>query len=130
MKTNLNIVPKELSERLLKLGFDYEVDHVYLDDELIKRLDKYTNEYDGKIPAPYPEIVIQFFREVHSIDIFMARIGNVTMPNLGYSFICFIGDDETPKYMNAIFESYEDAQIEAIKNILDYLDGTNNFLDA
>lgn len=127
MKTNLNFLSKELSKRLVKNGFDYDIDYVYDNGESLKRLDNFTNNYNGLIPAISAEIAIQYFREVHDIDIFMARIGNVTIPKLGYSYICFVPDDDSPKYKNTVHETYESAQLEAIAMCTDFIEGIDNF---
>lgn len=128
MKTNLNLVSKEISKRLIDKGFDYEVEYLYNDDGSLEKLSDYTNDYNGKLPAPQAEIVLQYLREEHEIDMFLARIGNVTMPNIGYAFIIFYQNEYDPKFLNTPFETAEEAKISAIENVLDYMDGKNNFM--
>lgn len=127
MKTNLNFLSKELSERLVKNGFDYDVDYVYDNDGTLKRLDDFTNNYNGLVPAISAEIAMQYFRREHNIDIFMARIGNVTMPNIGYSFIIFVEDDCEPKFINNAYETYEEAIIDSIAKTINFINGINEF---
>ena len=127
MKTKLNLLSKELSERLINIGFDYEVDYVYDNDGSIKRLDNFTNDYNGLTPAISAEIATQYLREEHNIDIFMARIGNITMPNIGYSFIIFVDDDCEPKFINTAYETYEEAIIDSIAKTINFINGINEF---
>lgn len=128
MKTKLNLLSENIVKRLIDKGFDYEVDHVYNKNGDIVYLAKYTSEYgEENTPAPYIEIALQFLKNEYDIDIFLARIGNITMPNIGYAFIMFYPDEYEPKFLDKPFRTAEDALSAGIVNTLDYIDGINNF---
>ena len=117
MKTNINIVPLDIVKRILELGFDYEVLYKYLGDNTIERLSDWQVVEDN--PAPMALTVLQWFREQKDITMFPIRIGNVTIPNMGYSFIYYLPNDPDPKYDGIPYETEEEAIIEGIKHILD-----------
>ena len=119
MKTNLNIVPLEIVKEILELGFDYEVLYKYVDDTIIEKLNDWTVITDN--PAPMASTVLQWFREQKDITIFPIRVGNVTMPNMGFSFIVYLPDDPEPKYNAEPFETEEEAIIRGIKFTLEMI---------
>ena len=123
MKTNLNLLDIDLCKFLLSIGFDYEVEYVYNSAGNLIRLNDYTSDYKDNIPCPSVSIAMQFIRKNLDIDVFIARVGNLTMPNLGYSYIIFYKDEVEPVLadVNICCLTYEEAEMEAlieIKNTL------------
>lgn len=115
MKTNLNIVPQNIVQTLLKLGFDYESLYRYNDNGEIVKMDDWCITDN---PAPMAETVLQWLREKKNIMIYPIRIGNITIPNMGTSFICYFDEDPEPKYTAYPYETYEEAMIESILFVL------------
>ena len=127
MKTKLNLLNLELSKFIYDNGFDYEVEFIYDSKGELRKLADYSNDYTTDIPCPTTAIALQFIREKFGLDIFIARIGNITMPKIGYAYIVFFGDDATPKFVTTPFESYEEAIINALDKVLKFMDGEDEF---
>lgn len=116
MKTNLNILDKNLSAIVKDLGFDYEVLYYYDNGELVKMDD--WSIVENYLPAPMFMNVAQWLREEKDITIFPIRIGNVTIPNLGYAFITYFPEDAEPKFVPEPHETEEEAMIEGLKYVI------------
>lgn len=126
MKTKLNLLNLELSKFIYDNGFDYEVEFIYDSKGELRKLADYSNDYTKDIPCPTTTIALQFIREKFGLDIFIARIGNITMPKIGYSFMIFKEDKIDPIVGEIPYETFEDAEIAAIKKSQELINELNN----
>ena len=127
MKLNLNLLPYDLTQEYLKLGYDYEVLYKYEDKNTARKLEFWTTKCDN--PCPMAEHVCQWLREEKDLQLFSIRVGNVTMPFLGYTFIIFSPDDSKPSYTGEPYGTAEEAIIAGLKYIIDNYESYRHILD-
>ncbi|MCH5167509.1 MAG: hypothetical protein J1F35_06390 [Erysipelotrichales bacterium] len=127
MKVNLNLLPYDLTQEYLKLGYDYEVLYEYEDESTARKLKNWTN--DCKNPCPMAEHVCQWLREEKDLQLFPIRVGNATMPFLGYAFIIFSLNKANPEFTGEPYGTAEEAIIEGLKYIIKNYESYRDILD-
>lgn len=118
--THLNLANYELALRLKNVGFNYWTEYYFdKNKEIIRGEYADYNADDDKVGSPNGYIIRQWLRNEYECDIFICRLGNITIPNIGYSFIVYLQDNTEPFICQKPFETYEDAEIAGINYIFD-----------
>lgn len=119
MKTNVNILSKELCEVLYnEYNFDYEVLYTFIGDVLIKQPD--WDLYRNYMPAPFLETVIQWLNECQKIELYVIPITNTDNKRLGYTFIYYNNENNTSSNSEISYNSYTNALYYGIMFMLKY----------
>lgn len=120
--THLNLVDYKLATKLKQYGFHYWTEYYFDKDQNITR-GEYADYNSGTdtTSSPGAYIIRQWLRNEYECDVFICRLGNVTVPLLGYSFIVYTSEDTEPITCEDTFETFEDAEIAGINYIFNVI---------
>lgn len=111
----LQIVSFEQIQRLIKLGFGWEVSHHY------NSFVGVPDDYDGSLPAPEISLVLKWFRDKHKL------YGTVDMDNMldGSGKFYYSTYDHNGKFIDAVnevewYDTYEEAENKLLDELITY----------